>query len=671
MNHFYSYRFTSSDHRDTRCQSRGGLLLLHTATHPHSVGRTECGLSMSQPRIISFAYKNYKVSAVMKAVAHFLTHANLLSYRYDEYMMSKGITNEPEPQQPSVSQFLDICVGQYSMNHPQQKAITNGILEKLVIVCNMPLSVVEHKSFRDFLKIVDPKYNSVCRKTLTSKTETVAGLRRDKLKTQLSNSDSVSVTVDIWSDRRMRGFLGVTVHYMEIDQDNIQLKSNLLACDRFKGSHTGERICEQFEAICHEYDIKSKLDYVITDNAANMRKAFTVCFPSEEGEVHDDDHLDDPELWHDLSPDNQEVVDAAMARKQRLQCFAHTLQLVVGDGLKDTKVTTSSLSKLSKLSSLLHTSTTFKEEFEAAYGERNSIPAAVNTRWNSTLRQVQAALRCDHLKLSSVLEKVGHRELTFTAREWSLLKELVDILKPFAEATHMTQGEKLVTISSVVPSVLALNHHLEKMIPQVRFLGSLVRSLQESLKNRFLGIFVNVKMATAQYGTTVPFSDPVYLKAAALDPAFALYWVDHHEGDEYLEEEGLFAAYRKRQRKDANATPALQLSHYLNLCEGQSVLSFWAMHMKALPSLFRVAIRVLAVPATSAPVERVFSHGDIIMRPHRAQMTDRLLVNETLMCMPPPQTFTQSNSYHGSLSHKYMQAHTDAIIARLAVTVSY
>lgn len=108
----------------------------------------------------------------------------------------------------------------------------------------------------------------------------------------------------------MKGFLGFTVHYMEIDQDNIQLKSNLLVCDHFKGSHTGERISEQFEAICHEYDIKSKPDYVITDNAANM-KAFTVCFPTEEGEVNDDNHLDDPE--HDLSPDNQEVVDAAMA----------------------------------------------------------------------------------------------------------------------------------------------------------------------------------------------------------------------------------------------------------------------------------------------------------------------------------------------------------------------
>ena len=65
----------------------------------------------------------------------------------------------------------------------------------------------------------------------------------------------------------------------------------------------------------------------------------------------------------------------------------------------------------------------------------------------------------------------------------------------------------------------------------------------------------------------------------------------------------------------------------LDIAEGQNALLFWALNMKTLPSLFRVAIRVLAVPASSAPVERVFSHGGIILRPHRAQMTDRLLAN--------------------------------------------
>lgn len=451
----------------------------------------------------------------------------LTSYRFEEYQINKSISNEP--QQPSISQFLDKRVGHYSMSHPQQKAITNAILSDLIIDCNLPLSIVENQSFRHFLTVLDSKYNPVCRRTLTSKTEKLAEERRSKLKTQLSNTDHVSVTVDIWSDRKMRGFLGVTVHWIEKEAERIQLKSNLLSCERFKGSHTAEKICDQFEAICDEYNIKDKLDYIITDNAANMRKAFTVCFPSEqEDDDVDGDHLDDPELWCDLTLEDQLTVDAALAKKQRLQCFAHTLQLVVGDGLKETKMVSPSLSKLSKLSSLLHTSTTFKDAFDAEFGEQKGISAAVNTRWNSTLRQVKAVLQCNHLKLVAVLEKAGHRELSFTAREWNLLKELVDILKPFGEATDLTQGEKVITISAVVPSVLSLNHHLEKLRPQVCLLSGLVRSLQASLNKRFLGIFINVKMARSQDGITAPFSDPVYLKAAALDPAFSLLWVEPH-----------------------------------------------------------------------------------------------------------------------------------------------
>ncbi|XP_017275587.1 sialate O-acetylesterase isoform X2 [Kryptolebias marmoratus] len=577
--------------------------------------------------------------------------------------MNKRITNEP--QQPSISQFLDTRAGQYSMNHPQQKAITNALLRDLIIGCNLPLSIVENKSFRHFLTVVDSKYSPICRRTMTSKIEDLAAEKHLMLKTQLSQTDHVSVTVDIWSDRKMRGFLGITVHWIQKEIERLEVKSKLLAFERFKGSHTGERICEKFEAVCDEYNIKDKLDYIISDNAANMRKAFTVCFPSEQGEEPDDNHhLDDPELWHDLPLEDQETVGASLGKKHRLQCFAHTLQLVVRDGLTETKVASPALSKLSKLSSLLHTSTTLKDVFETEFGERKSIPASVITRWNSTVRQVKAVLQCEHLKLCAVLEKAGHKKLLFTIREWNLLKEMVDILKPFEEATDLTQGEKIVTISAVFPSVLSLNHHLEKLKPQVRFLNGLVSSLQASLNKRFLGIFISVQMARAEEGITAPFSDPVYLKAAALDPAFSLLWVEHHvlgsqdmktevtqkvkdlilenaadpaKSEQHVtpgdkdqkdcEDGGLFAAYCKRQKKDVQTSPALQLSHYLHIADGQNALLFWAMNMHTLPSLFNVATRVLAVPACSAPVERVFSYGGIILRPHRAQMTDRLLAS--------------------------------------------
>ncbi|KAI4830100.1 hypothetical protein KUCAC02_001753 [Chaenocephalus aceratus] len=140
----------------------------------------------------------------------------------------------------------------------------------------------------------------------------------------LEKADNVSVTVDIWSDRRMRGFLGVTAHWIDLNNDNLQMRSQLLACNRFKGSHTGERICEEFEQICEQYQIKKKVDHIICDNAANMKKAFTTCFPEQEDE---EDDLDDSDIWNDLTVEEQERVEHSLSAKTqtRLQCFAHTL----------------------------------------------------------------------------------------------------------------------------------------------------------------------------------------------------------------------------------------------------------------------------------------------------------------------------------------------------------
>jgi len=46
-------------------------------------------------------------------------------------------------------------------------------------------------------------------------------------------------------------------------------------------------------------------------------------------------------------------------------------------------------------------------------------------------------------------------------------------------------------------------------------------------------------------------------------------------------------------------------------------------------SLNPLFVTVLCVPASSAPVERVFSKSGLIMRPHRARMSDSML--ETLV----------------------------------------
>ena len=86
----------------------------------------------------------------------------------------------------------------------------------------------------------------------------------------------------------------------------------------------------------------------------------------------------------------------------------------------------------------------------------------------------------------------------------------------------------------------------------------------------------------------------------------------------------------------SSTTPLSEYHKYLTLCtdqlqtddeDMQDCLQFWQKRKKDLPTLFQVAMKVHSVPATSAPIERVFSHGGIVMRPHRARMGHNTLSN--------------------------------------------
>ncbi|XP_056147799.1 uncharacterized protein LOC130122798 [Lampris incognitus] len=288
-------------------------------------------------------------------------------------------------------------------------------------------------------------------------------------------------------------------------------------------------------------------------------------------------------------------------------------------------------------------------------------------------------------KLSSVLESEGHKSLILSPREYAQLKELIEVLDPFLEATNLIQGETTVTVSVIVPCVLTLRCHLQEIRGKARYCGPLVRALESSLKTRFAEVFSAVKIpgcepAEGRGPTKFPFTN-AYVIASVLDPAFGFQWLEHDvqldsdikdvlktEIKEYIKAEGdkqavstadaaeatgpgegelsesppekqlrMFSHYRRTPSStEKKPSGQAQLTAYLDLIAEQDsdsvpCLRFWQQNKSKFPTLYQIATQVFSIPASSAPIERVFSHGGILMRPHRARLSSSMLSD--LVCL--------------------------------------
>ena len=77
----------------------------------------------------------------------------------------------------------------------------------------------------------------------------------------LDSATQISVTLDLWSNRQMQSYIGITAHFVSC----WMLHSAMLSCNRFIGRHTGERIYDEYETTMELFKITSKVKHVITD----------------------------------------------------------------------------------------------------------------------------------------------------------------------------------------------------------------------------------------------------------------------------------------------------------------------------------------------------------------------------------------------------------------------
>ncbi|XP_042213373.1 zinc finger BED domain-containing protein 4-like isoform X2 [Homarus americanus] len=486
----------------------------------------------------------------------------------------------------------------------------------------LPLSLVESERFRILMATAEPMFTMPSRKHLISvllpqHLTTV----QTRLKTQLQQVQNLCLTIYLWSSRDMRSFIGVTGHFI-LDHT---MNSVMLACRRFKGSHTSDNIYDMYQETVASYDVGSKVTTIITDNAANMVKTFTL-FPVEQlDEDEEDDEFDDNDC-DILPPDDTTKFECLPPN--RSPCFAHTLQLVVKDGMEQDSQIKQILAKVSKLINFCRKSTVAAEVLSNEF----KLQMATCTRWNSQLTMMRSVLRV----LPEVWDKL---DTPYKLKQYELntIKELCDILEPFEYVTNQIRGQNMVTSSLVVNCVRGLRAALASLHEVYK--SKLVSVLQSSTETR-LNKFESME---------------AFQLAATLDPRYKLDWCHDYDNEVQDIRDLLTVKYimacsfdptttdtspaepppMKRNKFFAlvnrSSTPRptpseTEVSLYLNqpcLQEDGDPLGYWKAKQPEFPVLARLAAKYLAIPATSAPVERMFSIVGKLFRPERCNLRDK------------------------------------------------
>ena len=295
---------------------------------------------------------------------------------YEEWLAKKNAKTDNKQQ--NLDDMFKRKTKKYSSTDSRQVRLTESIIKDLIIECGVPLSLVEQNGFKNFMQIVDPMYSLLSRRqSAHDKLSKLYDKMIMRLKTLCDNAEYISVTLDVWTDRRLRSYKGITMHTF-VDS---QLKSYLLSLTPLNDRHTAEALLSEFERVIDYYHIEKKLVRLITDNATNSIKAFDeillpgfdVYFKNDNlnndnnnflqikddnsDEKYDDNINDDIEL----TPLADDIIQSLSENLEllRLPCFAHTLQLVVKDGIKHATNAAAALAKVAKIAKFSHNSTIF------------------------------------------------------------------------------------------------------------------------------------------------------------------------------------------------------------------------------------------------------------------------------------------------------------------------
>lgn len=516
--------------------------------------------------------------------------------------------------QPTLAQTFQ-RISKYADNSDKKQ-----MLDKLVtmMICTdmQPLSIVEDRGFRKLVSALDPKYVLPSRRDISRRLlPALYKEHQDILKKELNSTSTISVTTDIWTSRKTEAFLTVTAHFLN---ENWKLVSVVLETPKMTTAHTAANIADELKRVFDSWEIRGKVSCIVTDNASNMVQACNIL------------------------------------KIRHMPCFAHTLNLVVQDAIKNTDEIADLKRKVKDIVRFFHHSVKATDKLSNLQTLQGKtvlkLKQDVETRWNSTYYMFQRFVEI-HEFVTGALCSVGRHDLVVDVNQVESLKTNIKALEPFEMATREMSSENFTTLSKAMPVAKTLMTFLDETNRSTP--SQLAQELISQMSRRFGGLESKFYLAAATLldprFKKLPFSDPSscqpietrlqgMMSVEEPQPSTSSTCATEMLQESPAETEKQSSSFWQRFDQAVEKTiataarpitgPIIEFRRYHeeSLIKRQDDPLLWWREREAIfPKLQELAKQFLSVPATSVPSERLFSKAGELISHRRSSLKESLV----------------------------------------------
>ena len=307
------------------------------------------------------------------------------------------------------------------------------------------------------------------RHTLRRRIEDEFLQQRVSLKDDLSNScQTISLSVDVWTSTNGLPIFGMIGHWLT---ETFELREEVLDFAELHGAHSGENLALAVQTTLEELGLQHKLMAMTGDNASNNETMADALYHS---------------LTNYAEGEDQESSETTPLKFQGsssyVRCLAHVINLIVKDVLRTLKDgtmddaraacdalqssnpigTQSALGRLRILALWIHRHPQRRQKWKEVCRmldlPNKYIEYDVETRWNSTFRMIDDGLKAKK-QIKKFLE-LQNELPPFNAEDWVFLQQLHEVLDKFNEHT-LWVSQKSPQISLAVPIYYELHDLLD------------------------------------------------------------------------------------------------------------------------------------------------------------------------------------------------------------------